>query len=237
MKSKLTPLLLVIGALLTTAFVLHPGDSDMSQQFNFKNFNEVKVSSSFTVNFQQGDSYSMEITGPADLFEGLEVSQDGETLEIGYEKKRKNFGTNTLKVKIVMPELQSLDLSGAIKANIKGFKNESLQIDISGASSCNLDANINNLKVDISGAGNLDLEGSGDLMVINLSGASNVRARDYQVKRLNLNMSGAGAAQVFASEQLDVEVSGVGTVKYDGNPKILNKKLSGMATIQPFSAD
>lgn len=136
-----------------------------------------------------------------------------------------------------MPELESLDLSGAIKAKINGFKNESLQIDISGASSCDINANINNLKVDISGAGNLNLNGRGDLMVINLSGASNVKARNYQVKRLNLNMSGAGAAQVYASEQLDVEVSGVGSVKYDGSPKILNKKLSGMATIQPFSEE
>jgi len=237
MKSKLTPLLLVIGALITTAFVLHPGDSDMSQKFEFKNFNEVIVSSAFNVDIEQGDVYSMEISGPADLFEGLEVSQEERTLEIGYEKKRKNFGANLLKVKIVMPALESLDLSGAIKANIKGFKNESLQIDISGASNCDLNANINNLKVDISGAGNLNLKGSGDLMVINLSGASNVKARSYQVKRLNLNMSGAGAAQVYASEQLDVEVSGVGSVKYDGSPQILNKKLSGMATIQPFSEE
>ncbi len=237
MKSNLTPLLLVIGVLLTTAFVLHPGDNELSQKFDFRNFNEIKVSSNFSVNIEQGESYSMVISGPADLFEGLEVAQAGKTVEIGYEKKRKNFGANMLKVKIVMPALESLDLSGAIKAKIKGFTNESLQIDISGASSCELNANINNLKVDISGAGNLDLKGSGDLMVINLSGASNVKARDYQVKRLNLNMSGAGAAQVFASEQLDVEVSGVGSVKYDGNPKILNKKLSGMATIQPISAD
>lgn len=237
MKSKISPLLLVIGVLLTTAFVLHPGDSDMSQKFEFRNFNEVKVSSNFAVTIERGDAYSMEISGTAELFEGLEVAQAGKTVEIGYEKKRKNFGANMLKVKIVMPELESLDLSGAIKAKIKGFNNESLQIDISGASSCELDANINNLKVDISGAGNLDLKGSGDLMVVNLSGASNVKARDYQVKRLNLNMSGAGAAQVYASEQLDVEVSGVGSVKYDGNPKILNKKLSGMATIQPYTAD
>ncbi len=235
MKSKLTPLLLVIGALLTTAFVLHPSDSDLSQKFEFRNFNEVKVSSAFTVNIEKGDAYSMEISGPADLFEGLEVSQDGEKVEISYDKKRKNFGSNTLNVKIIMPTLESLDLSGAIRAKISHFTNESLQIDISGASTCELNANITNLKIDISGAGNLNLQGRGDLMVINLSGASNVKARDYQVKRLNLNMSGAGAAQVYASEQLDVEVSGVGSVKYGGSPKILNKKLSGMATIQPFS--
>lgn len=63
MKSKLTPLFLVIGALLTTAFVLRPGESDLAQQFNFKNFKEVKVSSAFTVNVEQGDTYSMEISG------------------------------------------------------------------------------------------------------------------------------------------------------------------------------
>lgn len=237
MKSKLTPLLLVIGALLSTAFVFHPSDNDLSQKFEFRNFTDVKVSSSFVVSIEQGDAYSMEISGPAELFEGIEVAQDGQEVEIGYEKKRKNFGTNLLKVKIIMPELESLDLSGAIKANINGFKNESLQIDISGASSCDLNAEINNLKVDISGAGNLNLEGKGDLMVINLSGASNVKAKAYEVKRLNLNMSGAGAAQVYASEQLDVEVSGVGSVKYAGNPKVLNKKLSGMATIQPFTEE
>ncbi|GEM_PF-2611470 len=237
MKSKIAPLLLVIGALLTTAFVLNPGGEEMSQKFDFKNFNEISLSSSFTVNIQQGETYSMEINGPAELFEGLEVAQDGKEIEIGYDKKRKNFGSSSLKVNITMPELESLDMSGAVKAKIDGFKNESLQIDISGASSCEMDAHISNVKIDVSGAGNVELKGSGDLMVINLSGASNIKAREYKVKRLNLNMSGAGAAQVYASEQFDVEVSGVGSVKYDGNPTVVNKRLSGMATIKPYAED
>ncbi len=236
MKTKILPFLLIVLSLSAISFSPRPA-ADLSQEFNFTNYNELSFSSSFNVTITRGDRYSMVISGPEDLFEGLEVTQDGKLVEVGYEKKRKSFGTSTLKIRITMPDLEVLSVSGSVKAEINEFKGESLQMDLSGASNCELKSDFKNVKIDVSGAGNLKLVGTGDLMVLNLSGASNFDASSFICKKVNLNMSGAGAASVFASEQLDVEVSGVGSVKYAGNPVVLNKRLSGMASIKPIDED
>lgn len=217
--------------LLLTFTSLSSKGQETSQQLPFKNFSEIEIGSSFQVQITRGDSYVVEIMGSNDQFEGLEFSQEGKKLRIDLDKKRKGL-PKAPRIRITMPALESLDLSGTIKAEIKGFNNESMQIDISGTASCKLDAQINNLKIDMSGAGNVELLGSGDLMVLNLSGAANIKAGEYQVKKLMLNMSGAGAAEVFVSEQLDLEVSGVGSVRYGGNPTTITKKISGMASIK-----
>jgi hypothetical protein len=236
MKTKILPFLLLVLSLSAISFSPRPA-ADLSQEFNFTNYSELSFSSSFNVTITRGDRYSMVISGPEDLFEGLEVTQDGKLVEVGYEKKRKSFGTSTLKIRITMPDLEVLSVSGSVKAEINEFKGESLQMDLSGASNCELNSDFKNVKIDVSGAGNLKLVGTGDLMVLNLSGASNFDASSFRCKKVNLNMSGAGAASVFASEQLDVEVSGVGSVKYAGNPVVLNKRLSGMASIKPIDED
>lgn len=225
MKNTSLLLLLLLFTGLTTLA------QENSQQLPFKNFSEVEIGSSFQVQISRGEQYMVEIIGSNEQFEGLELSQEGKILRIDLDKKRKSLN-RAPRIRITMPALESLSLSGTIKADIKGFNNESMQIDISGAASCALDAQISNLKIDMSGAGNVDLKGSGDLMVLNLSGASNIKAIDYQVKKLMLNMSGAGAAEVYVSEQLDLEVSGVGSVRYGGNPSNITKKLSGMANIK-----
>ena len=235
MKTKIQPFLLLVLSLSAISFSPRPA-ADLSQEFNFTNYSELSFSSSFNVTITRGDRYSMVISGPEDLFEGLEVTQDGKLVEVGYEKKRKSFGTSTLKIRITMPDLEVLSVSGSVKAEINEFKGESLQMDLSGASNCELNPT-SNVKIDVSGAGNLKLVGTGDLMVLNLSGASNFDASSFRCEKVNLNMSGAGAASVYASERLDVEVSGVGSVKYAGNPVVLNKRLSGMASIKPIDED
>ena len=46
-----------------------------------------------------------------------------------------------------------------------------------------------------------------------------------------MSLSGAGQAEVYASEQLDVTISGVGRVTYSGRPKVINKNISGIGTV------
>jgi hypothetical protein len=46
-------------------------------------------------------------------------------------------------------------------------------------------------------------------------------------------VSGAASVDVYADEQLDVSVSGAGSVSYSGNPKTINKHVSGIGSVSP----
>lgn len=48
---------------------------------------------------------------------------------------------------------------------------------------------------------------------------------------MRLVMSGAGKADVYASEKLDVDLSGAGSVHYSGNPASVTKHISGVGFV------
>jgi hypothetical protein len=70
----------------------------------------------------------------------------------------------------------------------------------------------------------------GELMAT-MSGASKLDAASLQVKTAQLSISGAGKAEVSASDVLKVAISGAGKVTYSGNPTI-EKQISGAGSVR-----
>ena len=54
-----------------------------TQTYNFTDFTHVEVGHAFQVEVVQSSSYDVSITAPPDLFNYIQVSQEGETLKIG----------------------------------------------------------------------------------------------------------------------------------------------------------
>jgi len=46
-----------------------------------------------------------------------------------------------------------------------------------------------------------------------------------------IRVTGAGSVDVYATQQLDAIVSGVGQITYAGDPPVVNKNVSGIGTI------
>src|SRR5438552_996004 len=67
-----------------------------------------------------------------------------------------------------------------------------------------------------------------DLKSFSAIDTSKLRADNAKVE-----VSGAASVDVYAAEQLDVNVSGAGRVSYSGNPKTVNKHVSGIGSVNP----
>ena len=63
--------------------------------------------------------------------------------------------------------------------------------------------------------------------------ASRLDAVPLQTQTTELSISGAGRADVDVSESLKVAISGAGKVVYSGNPKRVEKDISGAGSIKP----
>src|SRR5262249_37320437 len=94
--------------------------------------------------------------------------------------------------------------------------------------------NINNARLEMTLTGAVDLQSSGQtkLVEIRLAGAGNVDAKELHAETVTVNSSGAGSVSVYASEKLDANLTGVGNVEYYGNPKTVNRRISGVGSIQ-----
>ena len=200
-----------------------------TQEFNFTDFTRVEVGWAFRVEIVQSDSYSVSITADENLFNFIQVSQEGETLKIGLTQI---MPFRTLKAEITMPDLYELSLSGATRGTVKGFSSShDFILDLSGASRLSGDITAGDAQFIASGASTIQLQGSADDMTVNASGASRVELASFPVNNAQVILSGASRGTVNLGGRLDADLSGASTLNYSGNPTLGSIKTSGGSTI------
>jgi len=83
-----------------------------------------------------------------------------------------------------------------------------------------------------SGAVDVTLDGAVDRLLVDMSGASALKATSLQARSVDISTTGAGSAQVNATESLRVAITGAGDVTYVGNPKTVEKHVTGAGSIR-----
>jgi hypothetical protein len=95
------------------------------------------------------------------------------------------------------------------------------------------DVDGDSLKLESMGAASIDATGKAKSVVISSTGAGKIDADNLQAEKARIDVTGAASVEVYATEQLDVSVSGAGSVTYRGNPKVVNKHVSGIGSVNP----
>ena len=261
MRKGLIPV--IVSLTLVTVLVL-PGCNGtigsgnvITEKKDFTNFSSVDISSAFEVDITQSSTYSVVISADEDLFDYIEVTQVGSKLTILLSPRHIftdfTLGNRVLKAEISMASLHGLELSGASRGTVTGFRSASpLRLDVSGATTLKLSNIVSgDTDIDISGAsklsGNLtagdadftvsgassmDLSGVANNMEIEVSGASRADLEEFHVGNVDVTLSGASEATVYVNEVLDIEVSGASRLYFVGNPTLGDTEISGASTIK-----
>jgi hypothetical protein len=213
---RLFTLLLVTFILSSCGYVGHSGKgvsgsgSRQTETRNLDSFDAVEISGAYTVKIASGGKHNLQIEADDNLLPLIKTEVLDGRLVISSKE-----GFNTRKspvVTISMPDVKRIEASGASNFEISGVKNVSLELNLSGASSMDLAGETGTLKIDMAGAGSID-------------------AKNLHAKNVNLNTSGAGSASVYATDALNVAISGVGSVDYYGQPKSVKKNISGFGSL------
>jgi hypothetical protein len=122
--------------------------------------------------------------------------------------------SKTVSLRITLPDLNSVANHGAGQIKI-------------------VDANSSDLKIDSTGAASVDAAGTVKSIQISSTGAGEIDTSKLRADKAKVEVSGAASVDVYAGEQLDVNVSGAGRVSYSGNPKTVNKHVSGIGSVNP----
>jgi hypothetical protein len=173
-------------------------------------FDSIDASGALDVEVVCQKEPSLELEGDDNLLPLLKTEVRGGTL---YIKSEKSFSARKgIRVRITAPNIQNISSSGASSFQVSNIKNEKLRIQNSGAS-------------------NINLSGQTVALELELSGASKADTEKLIAERVTVNLSGAGKANVYASDELNAEVSGAGSVTYSGDPKTVNRNVSGVGSI------
>lgn len=223
----------------------------ITKEMKFRDFAYIEVGSVFEVELKESGSYLITITADDNIFDYINVSRAGETLKIRLTPNY-NYSGVTLKAKITLPRISGLHLYGATKGTIEGFQSSNdFDLELSGASSLNLDMGVGDAQFEISGAtkvtgslkardtefivseaSKVELEGSANKMTLNASGACQLKLADFPLEQADVILSGASEATIQVSGRLDVVLTGASKLYYRGDPMIGDIIISDTSTIK-----
>ncbi len=196
-------------------------------------FKNVEISSSLNVKIIRGNEYLIKLRGTENMSD-LEVNfHDNEVhLSDGRKWSLGLLNIKDLEVIIVMPEIESLHLSGSAEALLDGFQEDELKIELSGASTCKTNIEARHLDADLSGASTLFLDGKISTCNAEVTGASKLMAASTPIREITIEASGASFAEVNCTEHLEADASGASNIKYKGDAKNVNAKNSGASSVE-----
>jgi len=223
----LVVILLTSGLLVGCTGVKVIGSGNViSKIFEFSDFTEVKVENGIQVELTKSTTFSVEIVADDNVIEHIEVSKSGGTLRIRPEGNSQ-FRSATLMVKVTMPELYKIELSGGSMADITGFSSSrGLSVSLSGGSHMTGDIIAGDTDFNLSGGSHVTLSGSADDLDVKGSGGSHFNLEAFSVSNADVNLSGGSHATVNVDGTLNVDLSGSSEVIYIGQPTMGDIDLS-----------
>ena len=245
---------LIMGVLLagcSAAIMSKEVGPNTAKTYDNTGFSRIEIGDAFELEVTATDTYSIQIEASEGILDRIKVTQNGDKLEIGMDNPF--FHTyRSPRVKITMPELKGLYLSGASEGNVSGFKSATnFELTLSGASE--LDMNMETgafiseisgasevsgyLKatsgnIDLSGASSIDLNGSGGDIRLEASGASDLNLANFTVNNADIKFSGASDGSLDVYGILDADLGGSSTLEYSGNPTLGNIEITGGSEIE-----
>ena len=194
--------------------LIEASDKVVTKAYNLKPFEKVHMRCVGAVEIIQDEKKSgtVELTAPDNYIELYKFENDGDELEINFAKQHINIHTKNVKIKVYTNDLLGLKNSGAA----------SIKMD-------NLDTD--RIEIENSGVGSINISGLADNVTIENSGVGSINAKNLKALNVKANVSGVGSITCYASEKIEGRVSGVGSLKYAGNPKQKDNNRTGVGSI------
>ena len=212
---------------------IHGNGNIKTETRGVSHFSGVDVSGSIDVYVKNDSTSSVKIEADENLLEYIQVINDSDVLRIHTENGFNLDPSRKIKVFVSASALRSLDASGACNIYSENKISSPDIIDIGASGSCDINLEVNTPKVvaDLSGACNLELKGETKDFSVEGSGSTGIKTMGLIAENVDVDISGSGDADVYASSKLDVHVSGAGSVRYKGNPQV-NQSISGSGSVK-----
>jgi hypothetical protein len=173
-------------------------------------FASIDASGAFEIEWQNG-APALRITTDENLLPYIENNISGDILRL--RTREQIWPTRGVKIVISSPTRAGVRISGAVKLTAKQLTGPKFALEATGASRVSLD-------------------GSVDQLLADMTGASELNASGLQTRTAQISTTGAGDAEIAVSETLKVAITGAGKVTYSGNPKTVDKHISGAGSIR-----
>jgi hypothetical protein len=165
-----------------------------------------------------GPAPSLSITGGPKSRAAFTSRVDGDKLVLNSHNSFWQQNPGNFAVRVTVPQLRNLTVSGAGEISVNGVGGESLKLSLNGAAGLEASGKVDTLAVQMNGAGHMDLS-------------------RLEAVSATVSTNGAGSIDVNSTGTLDATVNGVGSINYYGKPAKVTTAINGVGSISPHNRD
>jgi len=187
------------------------------------------------VYYEQSDSHYLDIKGGSNLIEMLTVTNSEGKLSIELKDKNNLSGNkNNLEFRIGSPHLEKISLNSVgVFISDNEFKGDKLSIINNGVGNIKIrNCNVRDFNLISNGVGTITITGNTIRTFINSQGVGEIDCSHFKSEKTIVECRGIGNASVYAKDNIDIKLSGIGSVKYYGNPEEVKSNISGLGKIE-----
>ena len=175
-------------------------------------FQKIAISGAMNLVVDAGKPFSVSVQGDTKFINRVTTRVVNGELRISTEEgKNINLKKND-RIVVSMPSLTSFEAEGAGLTRLNNVQGERLDVDYTGAGSLVINGKVRQLRIEAEGVGEVD-------------------TKALIAQEADVSFEGIGSVSIYASEKLTADVEGMGSLTYYGNPKIVNKSVSGIGSV------
>lgn len=216
MQRTISVALMAVAACLALAGCAPGGESAqaVTQERSVGEFHSIELRGAATLDVLVGPKHSVVVEASPDTQQRVHTSVRKGMLIVEHTGGGWLWqpAPGELNVRVMLPKLNSVALSGAGRITLNGLDGGTTSIVMSGAGEIEAGGRVDALTAKLNGAGSADL--------------SRLQATDAEVM-----VNGAGSLTVNATGRLDAKLNGVGSISYEGTPRVLNSAVNGVGSI------
>jgi len=202
-------------ALFIAQFSPATADKDVTVSRDLEAFTHINIKGGVELNLTAGKDQKIDITTEQSHVGDVKTKvKDGVLVIDLKEKSTWKFWDNVnVKITIDVPTLEGLEIAGALDGRLADIAADTFVLEIDGAADLRLEGTCNVFEMEIAGAGDVDAE-------------------DFKCTAAEVRLDGAGDVDVYASDSIDAEINGVGSMTVHGSPKDVHKQVNGIGSIK-----
>ncbi len=202
----------------------------------FKGLNhveEIDLTGNYNIKIEQSNTPDLKISGKGKNNLNVYVENKRLYIKTKEEKNKLSFGKSTdIELRISLPKISFIRVNGAVDMeSYNGIKGENLNIMLNGVGSLVLSKlDFDLVKASVNGAGSIELSGKTNNLSLYLNGVGSIDTQNLKAYTCRADNSGLGVISLYAENELDAKIGGLGSIEYLGNPRV-KKNIDGLGSI------
>ena len=191
------------------------------------NFTRIHVSQGIDVYLTSNNSTKLTVEADENIIDLLRTDVSNGTLKIYFEKNV--WRAKSRKVYLSVPTLNSIvTTSGASVRFENTLKADKLSLRATSGADIYAHVDVDNLNSATTSGADIKISGLAKNFEASATSGSDIKATDLKADYVTARVTSGADIRVYAVKEINAKATSGGGIKYDGNPKVVNKtKNSG----------